>query len=113
MDGSQPLLTTIYGWTSVVALVVFVAVFFGSAITRYIMSWFKGVYRPRGQNQHIDFSSDPDIDGYVPQIRAGGFPFPFLACDVHSIDEVSFSGRELAQVQLYAISLTLASCFSP
>jgi hypothetical protein len=88
MDASQAKLTTIYGWTSVLAVVAFVVIFFGSAITRYILSWFVGVYRPRGQNQHIDFSSDPDIDGYVPQIRAGGFPFPFLACDVHDIDEV-------------------------
>jgi hypothetical protein len=88
MDASQAQLTTVYGWTAVLAVVVFVVIFFGSAITRYIFSWFRGMYRPKGQNQNIDFSSDPDIDGYVPQIRAGGFPFPFLACDVHDIEEV-------------------------
>jgi hypothetical protein len=88
MDTSQAQLTTVYGWTAVLAVVVFVVIFFGAAITRYILSWFQGMYRPKGQNQHIDFSSDPDIDGYVPQVRAGGFPFPFLACDVHDIGEV-------------------------
>lgn len=90
MDESQETLTGIYGWTSVVALVAFVVIFFGSAITRFFLSWFQGVYRPQGQNQNIDFSSDPDIDAFVPQVRAGGFPFPFLACDVEGVDEVSY-----------------------
>lgn len=39
--------------------------------------------------QHIDFSSHPEIVAYIPQIKMPGFPFPFLACDIDSIDQVS------------------------
>lgn len=90
MNASQERLTTIYGWTSVAALVGFIVIFFGSAISRFCLSWFKGVTEPEPQNQHIDFSSNPEIFGYVPQMKRGGFPFPFLACNIDQIDSVSF-----------------------
>jgi len=88
MRGSQDTLTNVYGWFSVGALVGFIIYFFGAAIARFFTSWFRGVYTPTGQNQHIDFSSNPEITAYVPQIKRGGFPFPILACDVDEIDQV-------------------------
>jgi hypothetical protein len=29
-----------------------------------------------------------EIYGFVPQVSVGGFPFPFLACDIDKIDQV-------------------------
>jgi len=88
MRGTQEQLADIYGWSSVAAVVIFVVGFFGNAITRFLLSWFRGVTEPQGQNQNIDFSSC-EIEGYVPQIKKGGFPFPFIACVVDHIDPVS------------------------
>lgn len=87
MTSSQVVLTGIYGLTSLVILVLFVAFYFGSAVWRFVLSWFRGVYRSEGQAQTIDFSS-LNVAGYVPQIKRGGFPFPLLACNVDQIDKV-------------------------
>ena len=43
--------------------------------------------QPRGAVQHIDFSSNPDIFAYVPQIKRTSQPFPFLVCDIDDIDQ--------------------------
>jgi hypothetical protein len=40
-------------------------------------------------DQKIDFSSIKDIAAYVPQIKLKSFSFPFLACDIDGVDEVS------------------------
>jgi hypothetical protein len=37
----------------------------------------------------FSISFQTDILAYVPQIKVGGFLFPFLACDVDGLDEVS------------------------
>jgi len=87
MTDSQERLTTIYGWTAVAVLCAFVVFFFGSAITNYILSWVRGVYVVKGQDQQIDFSSQEENLGYVPQIKEIGFPFPFLACDIDYIEK--------------------------
>lgn len=42
--------------------------------------------------QYIDFSSRSDLVGYIPQIKSfDTSPFPFLACDIDSIDQVRFA----------------------
>jgi hypothetical protein len=43
--------------------------------------------QPEGDSQHIDFSSNPEIFAYVPQIKKIGQPFPYLACDIDDIDQ--------------------------
>jgi len=91
MRGTQERLTDIYGWSSLAALVAFIVIFFGNSITRFLLSWFRGVLAPESQNQYIDFSSNPDMVGFVPQIKASGFSFPFLTCDIDQIDHVSSS----------------------
>lgn len=98
MTDSQETLANIYGWTAVAVTVGFVVYFFGAAITRFLLSWFRAVYKPSGQDQNIDFSSNADIYGYVPQIKKGGFAFPFLACNVDQIDPVSHTQRALNKV---------------
>ena len=43
--------------------------------------------QPEGDSQHIDFSSNPEIFAYVPQIKQIGQPFPYLVCDIDDIDQ--------------------------
>ena len=52
--------------------------------------------QPDGDSQNIEFSSDPDVFAYVPQIKIKGFPFPFLACDIDGIDHglIGWEDRE-------------------
>ena len=113
MSEDQELLTDIYGWTAVAFVAGFITLFFGSGIIKYFQSWFRGVEKDRGQKQEIDFSSNAEvcafcafvamcscssfmfvvlhqIFAYVPQVKVGGFPFPFLACDIDNIDQVKF-----------------------
>jgi hypothetical protein len=51
------------------------------------MSLFRGVHAPNGQKQQIDFSCVPEIFLYVPQIKLKAFPFPFLACNIDTLDQ--------------------------
>jgi hypothetical protein len=51
------------------------------------MSLFRGVHVPNGQKQQIDFSCVPEIFLYVPQIKLKAFPFPFLACNIDTLDQ--------------------------
>jgi hypothetical protein len=106
MTESQETLTRLYGYTAVIFLTGYLVFFFGAAAADYLFSWFRGVANPKGmstigecpkcllmdctkgQMQHIDFSSRSDLVGYIPQVKEGGFPFPFLACDIDKIDQV-------------------------
>lgn len=87
MTDEQETLANISGYTALASLTVFLLVFFGGTTLSYLFSWIQGVYKPSGQMQYIDFSSNPEIFGYIPQVRVGGFPFPCLCCDIDSIDQ--------------------------
>ena len=117
MSGSQALLVTIFGWTSLAALVIFVIVVFGNAITNAVRSIFSGEVKEHVVDQKIDFSAVHEIFGYIPSVKAAGFLFPFLATDVddvdsnligwhdphRSYDEVRFlfSGMHVVQCQIW------------
>jgi len=87
MTPDQEVLVDVYGYTSLGLLLIFILSYFGTSIRNFFMSWVRGVYSPSGQDQHIDFSANSEIFGYVPQVRQPGFPFPFLACDIDRIDQ--------------------------
>lgn len=87
MSESQELLVTIFGWSSLAALVIFVLVVFGNAITNAVRTLFSGEVQNFQVDQKIDFSSIQEISGYIPQVKVGGFLFPFLATDVEGIDK--------------------------
>ena len=87
MSSSQERLTTIYGWTSVVVLLVYIVAIFGASITTFFFSWFRGVYQSHGQSQKIDFSSNTEVFAYVPSVKVDGFPFPLLACNIDQVDQ--------------------------
>ena len=56
----------------------------GAATYRFFLSNF---LQPQGECQHIDFSSNPEIFAYVPQIKLPSQPFPYLVCDIDDIDQ--------------------------
>jgi len=86
MSDSQALLVTIFGWTSLAALVIFVIVVFGNAIINAVRSIFSGEVKEHVVDQKIDFSAVHEIFGYIPSVKAAGFLFPFLATDVDDVD---------------------------
>ena len=87
MSESQRTLVDYYGWTAFAVLVGYVIFAFGTNILHFVSSFFRGIYEPSGMVQHIDFSSNEEIYGYVPQIKLVGFAFPLLACDVDEIPQ--------------------------
>ena len=44
MTPNQETLTTLYGWTSLVVLIVFILAVFGGTMVRYALSWIHGMY---------------------------------------------------------------------
>lgn len=113
MTPNQETLVTLYGWTSLVVLIVFVLAVFGGTIFRYSLSWIRGMYKvrsiarfavvpvrsllmwsyrrsfiqPSGIDQKIDYSNVDEISAYVPQIRIRAFPWPLLCCDVNEFPD--------------------------
>jgi hypothetical protein len=43
--------------------------------------------QPEGGSQDIDFSSNPEIFAYVPQLKYVGHPFPYICCDIDDLDQ--------------------------
>jgi len=84
---SQELITYVYGWTAVAVVAVIVVYLFGRSAVDLAKSIFTGVYQPEGDSQNIDFSCNMEIFGYVPQLKFGGHPFPYLCCDIDNIDQ--------------------------
>jgi hypothetical protein len=87
MSDEQRDLARIYGWTSFVFVISYLVLAFGPNIFVFVKSLFSGTYQPIGQDQHVDFSSVPDIDGYIPQIKVGSYAYPLIAADIDYIDQ--------------------------
>jgi hypothetical protein len=86
MTEDQELVSKIFGWSSVVVLVL--------VLIRFIYNWydafmgyFRGTYEVRGKDQGINFSDVPSISSYVPQVESPVFSYPLLACNVDGIDK--------------------------
>lgn len=86
-DDAKETLISWYGWTSLVYVIVFMAVLFGGSSLNFVMSFFQGTYKADGQDQRVDFSSLPEKGAYVPQIKLIGRPFPYLACNIDQLDQ--------------------------
>jgi len=89
MTQSQARIVSLYGYTSII--IVLVAVY--SVITQILVPYVKGIfsstYEPDGEDQRINFSSVKhrhEVHGYVPQVRDNAFPHPLLACDISNLD---------------------------
>mmetsp|Transcript_29806 Transcript_29806/g.49189 ORF Transcript_29806/g.49189 Transcript_29806/m.49189 type:complete len:964 (-) Transcript_29806:41-2932(-) len=86
MTSEQETVTNLYGWSSVVILVLFVVTLFGRSFYHLIIGFFKGIYEPDGVDAQIDFQNVAEISLYVPQFRLGALQFPVLACDVDDLN---------------------------
>lgn len=87
MTPQQERITFVYGWLSVAVSMAFIIALFGRTTYLAVISIFRGAYQPEGAIQHIDFSSNPEIFAYVPQIKLISQPFPYLVCDIDDIDQ--------------------------
>lgn len=88
MTDGQERLTRIYGWTCLALLIGYIVLVLGGNITRAVLSIVRPVYKPKGLNQHKDFSSGIGFEsfGFIPQLDIPGFHFPLLVCNIDNID---------------------------
>ncbi|KAL7559514.1 hypothetical protein ACA910_010325 [Epithemia clementina (nom. ined.)] len=85
MSSSQEELANVYGWTSLGVFISFFLILFGNSGFAAFVSFFRHNYKPSGKVQRIDFSANPEIFAYVPQIKLPSFPFPLVACDIDDL----------------------------
>jgi len=76
----------LFGWSSVVLLVVFVATFFGRSIFTFLAGFITKTYKSGGVDAQIDFQNVAEISLYVPQFRLGALNYPVLACDIDEMN---------------------------
>jgi len=75
MTESQATLTSLYGWTSVVVLLIAAYTFLRYKVIPWIRSLYESTYVPDGMDQGIDFTKVTHLDevhGYIPQVRRLG-----------------------------------------
>ncbi len=97
MSPSQELITSLYGWSSIVLGSIFLIFFLKNGIIPAILSVFFSLYEPDGRDQRIDFHQVKHLDGvsaFIPQLRENGFEYPLIACDIETIDHDLFGWRD-------------------
>ena len=89
MTPSQELITSLYGWSSVVAIITGAVFYARMTILPAILSIVQSTYKPDGKDQDIDFYQVKhlqEVQAYIPQIREDGFVYPLIACNIDNID---------------------------
>ena len=69
MTDNQERVTIVYGWTTV-AVVAVVVISIAWRFIEWGLSFFIGIYRPRGRDMKIDYSTVAAIDAYIPQVKS-------------------------------------------
>jgi hypothetical protein len=93
MTTEQEQIVTVYGWSSLaITLLLLVIILVAMGGTAYI--FFIGKHRPRGKDQHIDFSDVKVIDSYIPQVTSPLITYPLLLCNIDDIDPFLFSWQD-------------------
>eukprot|EP00547_Thalassionema_nitzschioides_P018175 CAMPEP_0194240440 /NCGR_PEP_ID=MMETSP0158-20130606/6609_1 /TAXON_ID=33649 /ORGANISM="Thalassionema nitzschioides, Strain L26-B" /LENGTH=936 /DNA_ID=CAMNT_0038975135 /DNA_START=42 /DNA_END=2852 /DNA_ORIENTATION=+ len=90
MDKDQEDISWLFGWTSVVALVIVGIIFLNRVVVQFIKYMFfrSACYTPSSKRSDEHFSDVKVIFAYVPQVRVLGLPLPTLVCNVnHIIDK--------------------------
>ncbi|CAJ1934872.1 unnamed protein product [Cylindrotheca closterium] len=85
MTDDQELITSIFGWSSVV--------FSALVLIKFLIAWVKvyralqsSSYKAVGADKQIAFSTLDEIVGYIPQISSELFSFPLIACISEEVD---------------------------
>ena len=75
-----------FGWSSLVLLIIFVVTLFGRSIINFFASFITTTYKGGGVDAQIDFQNVAEISLYVPQIKVGSVNYPILACAVDDVN---------------------------
>lgn len=97
MTESQATITSLYGWTALVVVVIASLLFVKTILIPFVMSFFRGSYEPDGKDQDINFSkakTRQEVEAYIPNLRDTGFSYPFLACYCDDLDIDLFDWRD-------------------
>ncbi len=89
MTPSQEKITSLYGWTGIIGLVIGLSFLLKNVIYHGIGSIFRSTYEPDGKDQLINFHQVKhleEVQAYIPQLRENGFEYPLIACDITNID---------------------------
>lgn len=89
MSPTQELITSLYGWSSIVLILMCFIFFVKNALIPLISGLWYSTYEPDGKDQQIGFHTVKHLDGvsaYIPQLRENGFEYPLIACNIESID---------------------------
>uniref|UniRef100_A0A7R9WLA2 Uncharacterized protein n=1 Tax=Craspedostauros australis TaxID=1486917 RepID=A0A7R9WLA2_9STRA len=89
MNKEQRQLSIVFGWTSVVVLLL-IGCKFVVGFVNIIRSMFFGKYEEVGEDQGLSFHEVRNISGYMPQVRSSIFSYPLLACKCDKIDQHLF-----------------------
>eukprot|EP00541_Cyclophora_tenuis_P005816 CAMPEP_0116559546 /NCGR_PEP_ID=MMETSP0397-20121206/10460_1 /TAXON_ID=216820 /ORGANISM="Cyclophora tenuis, Strain ECT3854" /LENGTH=448 /DNA_ID=CAMNT_0004085335 /DNA_START=325 /DNA_END=1671 /DNA_ORIENTATION=- len=93
MTPDQEMLSRVYGWTSVVAVGLFVWVILYT-IVKTIENIFRRSYKPQGKDQMVPFSKIPSASTYIPQVQSGLYSYPLLACSCTGLDPDIFDWQD-------------------
>jgi len=86
LDRSQRTFTRAFAWTFVVVLSTVLLTFIYYLSKACIYPLFCSSKKSKADASLIKFSENPEIYGYVPQVKIPGFAFPFLLCSLKDID---------------------------
>lgn len=85
MSDEQGGTAIVYAVTAFSLLMGYIAIHFGVNFKLFVKSLMGGLSVEQSKVQNVDYSSIKNLDGYIPQITIGRFPFPLLLCDVKDI----------------------------
>jgi len=88
MTEDQDSVTEIWGWVAVGFLCLFAIVIATGCCGRFLCA---PGYRPRGEDQGINFSDVPSISSYIPQVDSPIFSYPLVAASTKNIHDELFS----------------------
>jgi len=87
MDNDQETFLYIFGYTSIVVLVLVLGSLVKILFMSFIYPLFFKPYKPHGNAMFQKFQDVKEIAAYVPQVNINGFSFPFLLCETNNINE--------------------------
>lgn len=108
MSDDQETVVNIYGWTSLVVLVIVLG-FFIILIVKNCQERFSIGHEPCGKDMNIPFSQVRSISAFVPQVDSTVYSYPLLACDVQGIDPDLFDWTDPDRPHSY-YDLTQDAC---
>ena len=86
MTSDQEKVTRLFGYTTI-AMLAWVGLLLIIKISLSIWNIFHKTYKPRGKDNGKQFVEIQVRSGYIPEVASGMFPYPFVACEVDSLED--------------------------